>query len=84
MNRGSADGVGAGTEISVGNMIPELTVTAEGLHCHPFGADLSSSPAMLVVADHVTLAEAKRLVTQRFLELRLADGTLPQLFQCAI
>lgn len=42
------------------------------------------SAGNLVVADHVPLAEAKRLITQRFLELRLAGGTLPQPFQCAI
>ncbi len=63
---------------------PELTVTALGVHWHPLGADLASSPDMLVAAGRVTLGEAKRLVTERFLRLRLADGSLPAAFRCAV
>jgi hypothetical protein len=32
----------------------------------------------------VSLAEGKRRIVQRFLELRLEDGSLPAAFQCAI
>lgn len=81
VKRGVAE---TGAEITTGNLVPELTVTADGIHWHPLGADLASSPDMLVAAGIVSLGQAKRLVTQRFLELRLADGTLPQPFRCAI
>jgi pyruvate-formate lyase-activating enzyme/diadenosine tetraphosphatase ApaH/serine/threonine PP2A family protein phosphatase len=64
--------------------VPELTVTADGVHWHPIGADVGTSPDLLVAAGAVPLAEAKRLVTERFLELRQADGSLPAAFQCAI
>jgi pyruvate-formate lyase-activating enzyme/predicted phosphodiesterase len=73
-----------GMEVSEAVIAPELTVTADGLHWHPIGGDLDSSPDMLVAAGSVALAEGKRLVVQRFLELRLRDGSLPRAFQCAI
>ncbi len=65
-------------------MVPELTVTADGAHWHPVGADIASSPDFLVAQGQVPLAEAKRLVIERFLELRQADGTLPPAFACAV
>ncbi len=77
---------GAGAiEVSDAVMVPELTITADGAHWHPVGADLDSSPDFLVArgAD-VTLADAKRRVVERFLALRQADGTLPAAFRCAV
>ena len=65
-------------------MVPELTVTADGVHWHPVGGDLDSSPDFLVARGEVALAEAKRLVVERFLALRLEDGTLPAAFRCAV
>jgi len=66
-------------------MVPELTITADGAHWHPVGADLGSSPDFLVARDSdVTLADAKRLVVERFLALRQADGSLPAAFRCAV
>ena len=73
-----------GMEVSEAVMVPELTVTADGLHWHPVGGDLESSPDFLVAPAGTSLAEGKRLITQRFLELRQADGTLPDAFHCAI
>ncbi len=72
-------------EVSDAVMVPELTITADGAHWHPVGADLGSSPDFLVAegAD-VTLRDAKRLVVERFLALRQADGSLPTAFRCAI
>jgi hypothetical protein len=32
----------------------------------------------------VTIADAKRAITQRFLELRQADGSLPTAYRCAV
>ena len=82
--RGFAEGVEAGIAVSDGVMAPELTVTADGAHWHPVGADLETSPDLLVAAGEVPLAEAKRAIVERFLALRQADGTLPPPFACAV
>ena len=71
-------------EVSDAVMVPELTITTDGAHWHPVGADLASSPDFLVAAGEVTLADAKRLVVERFLALRQADGSLPDAFRCAV
>jgi len=71
-------------EVSDAVMVPELTITADGAHWHPVGADLESSPDLVVAHGDVSLAEAKRLVIERFLVLRQADGSLPRAFACAI
>ena len=84
VQRGFAAGVEHGIEVSEGVMAPELTVTADGVHWHPVGADLESSPDFLVARGQVPLVEAKRAVIERFLELRLEDGTLPAAFRCAV
>jgi len=74
----------AGVEIDDGNTVPELTVTTDGVHWHPAGADVESSPDMLLAAGEVSLDEAKRLVVERFLTLRQADGSLPVAYNCAV
>ena len=73
-----------GMEVSEALMVPELTITTDGAHWHPVGADVTSSPDFVVARGDVALAEAKRRIVQRFLELRQADGTLPEAFHCAI
>lgn len=82
--RGFAAGVQAGIEVTDAVMVPELTITADGAHWHPVGGDVDASPDLLVTRGEVSLAEAKRLVVERFLSLRQADGTLPPAFQCAV
>ncbi len=84
VRRGFAEGVDGGIEVSEGVIAPELTVTADGVHWHPVGGDLESSPDFVVARGEVPLAEAKRAVIERFLELRLEDGTLPAAFRCAV
>jgi MoaA/NifB/PqqE/SkfB family radical SAM enzyme len=79
--RGHAD---AGIDVTDAVLVPELTVTADGSHWHPVGADLETSPDLLVAGPGIGLAEAKRLVVERFLELRLADGSLPAAYRCAV
>ncbi len=74
----------AGVEIDDTNTVPELTVTTDGVHWHPAGADIETSPDMLLAAGDVPLAEAKRLVVERFLTLRQADGSLPIAYNCAV
>lgn len=73
-----------GAEIGEDTAIPELTVTADGLHWHPAGADLATSPDMHLAPAGTTLAEGKRLVTEHFFAARLADGSLPHPIHCAI
>jgi hypothetical protein len=73
-----------GIDIGAHSTIPELTVTADGLHWHPAGADIDTSPDMLLVRGQSSLAIGKQLVTERFFTARLADGSLPQPYRCAI
>ncbi len=84
VRRGFAAEEPSAVEVQEAVIAPELTVTTDGLHWHPIGGDVESSPDMLLARGAVPLAEGKRLVVQRYLELRLADGTLPQAFRCAV
>jgi len=74
----------SGVEIDDTNTVPELTVTTDGVHWHPAGADIETSPDMLLAPGQVALSEAKRLVVERFLTLRQADGSLPIVYNCAV
>ncbi|MGH3875016.1 MAG: radical SAM protein [Pseudonocardiaceae bacterium] len=76
----SADGVAIGED----NTVPELTVTADGWHWHPAGADLDTSPDMLLAGPDVSMAEAKRRAVELFLQLRQRDGSLPLVYNCAV
>lgn len=78
-----------GAVIDDGNTVPELTVTADGMHWHPAGADVDTSPDMLLAKhpspdEWVSLAEGKRLAVEHFLTLRRADGSLPLVYNCAV
>ncbi|HEX5496466.1 MAG TPA: radical SAM protein [Mycobacteriales bacterium] len=73
-----------GLDIDRESSVPELTVTADGLHWHPAGADLATSPDMHLAPTGTTLERGKQLVTERFLAARLADGSLPRPVRCAI
>ena len=78
-----------GAEIADTNTVPEVAVTADGVHWHPAGADVGTSPDMLLaqhpsVDEWVPLAEAKRLAVERFLVLRRNDGSLPLVYNCAV
>jgi pyruvate-formate lyase-activating enzyme/diadenosine tetraphosphatase ApaH/serine/threonine PP2A family protein phosphatase len=84
VRRGFAADETAAIEVDEGAIAPELTVTADGVHWHPIGGDLASSPDMLVAPGRPSLRLAKQLVVERFLTLRLADGSLPAAFRCAV
>ena len=82
VKRGFADD---GMEVTDAVMVPELTITADGAHWHPVGGDRGSSPDLLVASGaDVTLADAKRAIVERFLELRQDDGSLPRAYRCAV
>jgi MoaA/NifB/PqqE/SkfB family radical SAM enzyme len=76
----STDGVAIDTD----NTVPELTVTADGWHWHPAGADLDTSPDMLLAGPEVSMAEAKQRAVELFLTLRQRDGSLPLIYNCAV
>lgn len=76
----SGDGVVIGEE----NTVPELTVTADGWHWHPAGADVDTSPDFLLGPPELSMAEAKRRAVEVFLTLRQTDGSLPLVYNCAV
>ncbi len=76
----STDGVLVDQEATV----PELTVAADGWFWHPAGADLATSPDMLIGGPEVPLVEARRRIVERFLTARQRDGSLPTIYQCAV
>jgi pyruvate-formate lyase-activating enzyme/diadenosine tetraphosphatase ApaH/serine/threonine PP2A family protein phosphatase len=84
VRRGFAAQEASALEVDDAILAPELTVSADGIHWHPIGGDLESSPDLLVARGHIPLAHAKRLIVERFLTLRQADGTLPAAFRCAV
>jgi pyruvate-formate lyase-activating enzyme len=73
-----------GMDIAADTTIPELTVSTDGLHWHPAGADAATSPDMLLAGPGTPLAAGQRLVTERFFAARLADGSLPRPYRCAV
>ncbi|MEU7314209.1 radical SAM protein [Streptomyces sp. NPDC007083] len=81
LRRGLSD---TGVEIGEDSSIPELTVTADGLHWHPAGADLTTSPDLYLAPADTPLVTGQQLVTERFFTARLTDGTLPRPVHCAI
>lgn len=81
VKRGHSD---SGVSVDESNTVPELTVTADGVHWHPAGADAETSPDMCLARGQVPLGEAKRLVIERFLTLRQQDGSLPIVYNCAV
>jgi hypothetical protein len=84
VRRGFAAEEPSAMEVDEAMLAPELTVTADGVHWHPIGGDLASSPDLLVASGAIALGEAKQLIVERFLGLRQADGTLPAAFRCAV
>ncbi|MBQ1095351.1 radical SAM protein [Streptomyces sp. b94] len=81
LRRGFAE---TGVEIGEDSSIPELTVTADGLHWHPAGADLATSPDLHLAPAGTPLTAGQQLVTEQFFAARLTDGTLPRPVHCAI
>lgn len=81
LRRGLSD---EGMNIGEDSTIPELTVTTDGLHWHPAGADSRTSPDMLLAPAGTALRVGKELVIEKFFAARRADGSLPAPYRCAI
>lgn len=76
-HRGKAD---AGIELTVESLIPEVTVTAEGVFWHPIGADDTDQ---LITGEIFPLARAIDEVRRRFAEQRARVNAASQWFPCA-
>ncbi|MFP3989737.1 radical SAM protein [Streptomyces sp. E11-3] len=74
----------SGVEIGEDTSVPELTVSADGLHWHPAGADATTSPDLHLAAAGTPLEVGVRRVTERFFAARLSDGSLPRPVHCAV
>jgi pyruvate-formate lyase-activating enzyme len=76
-HRGVAD---RGIELTVETLIPEVTITADGVFWHPVGADHDDQ---LVTRDLFPLAAAITEVRTRFVEHRARATAAAQWFPCA-
>jgi hypothetical protein len=71
---------GDGVTVTVETLVPELTVTADGIYWHPVGAD---DDDQLVSREQLPLTEAVALVNERFRGHRLAEHGAAERFPCA-
>lgn len=76
-HQGAAD---EGLELTVQTLIPEVTITADGVYWHPVGAD---NDEQLVTRDIFPLDAAIELVQARFRTYRLKAETAARTFPCA-
>ena len=76
-HRGKAD---SGLELTIESLIPEVTVTADGVYWHPVSAD---DPDQLVTAKIFPLSEAIAEVRRRFSDYRARANAAAQWFPCA-
>jgi pyruvate-formate lyase-activating enzyme len=76
-HRGVAD---SGIELTLESLIPEITVTADGVYWHPVSADHDDQ---LVTRDIFPLQDAITEVLRRFTELRARSAAAAQWFPCA-
>lgn len=75
--RGFADD---GVVFTTRSLVPEVTVTADGIYWHPVGAD---DEDMLVTTRTFPLADAIALVRDRFVGTRRRQDALARIFACA-
>ncbi|MDJ0382220.1 radical SAM protein [Streptomyces sp. G-G2] len=75
--QGAAD---SGLELTVETLIPEVTITAEGVYWHPVGAD---NDEQLVTRDIFPLDSAIALVQEQFLAHRATADAAARTFPCA-
>jgi hypothetical protein len=75
--RGSAT---EGLALTVDTLLPEVTVTADGIYWHPVGAD---HPDQLVTRELFPLRAAIDEVTRRFAEYRRTVTASAERFPCA-
>ncbi|TFD33481.1 radical SAM protein [Cryobacterium cryoconiti] len=76
-HRGVSD---SGIELTVDSLIPEVTITADGVYWHPVAADHDDQ---FVTRDIFPLADAIAEITRRFVEHRRAADRAAEWFPCA-
>jgi pyruvate-formate lyase-activating enzyme len=76
-HRGVAD---EGLELTVESLIPEVTITADGVYWHPVAADHEDQ---FVMADIFPLQEAIDEVRRRFVEYRRREAAAAEWFPCS-
>lgn len=76
-HRGYAD---SGLELTLDTLIPEVTITADGVYWHPVSADHEDQ---FVTRSLFPLAEAIAEVRRRFVEIRAHATSSAQFFPCA-
>jgi len=76
-HRGVAD---SGIELTVDSLIPEVTITADGVYWHPVAADHDDQ---FVTRDIFPLADAIAEITRRFVAHRRAAERAAEWFPCA-
>ena len=76
-HRGVAD---SGIELTVDSLIPEVTITADGVYWHPVAADHDDQ---FVTRDIFPLADAIAEITRRFVAHRRAADSAAEWFPCA-
>ena len=76
-HRGVAD---SGIELTVDSLIPEVTITADGVYWHPVAADHDDQ---FVTRDIFPLADAITEITRRFVAHRRAADSIAEWFPCA-
>jgi pyruvate-formate lyase-activating enzyme len=69
-----------GIALTIETLLPEVTVTADGVYWHPVAAD---HPDQLVSTTLFPLADAINEIQRRFTEYRLTAATAAQRFPCA-
>lgn len=69
-----------GVTVTPASVIPEMTITADGVYWHPVGVD---DPDQFVTAEIFPLADALTAVTTRYAELRHRADAAAERFPCA-
>ncbi len=73
----------SGMEVEGSMLVPELTVSAEGVAWHPAGVNDAGITDLLISSEIFPLRQAVEAVVERFLEYRQLDGSLPRAYHCA-
>lgn len=74
---------GEGVQVDGSMLVPELTVSAEGVAWHPAGVNDAGITDMLVSREIFPVSRSVERIVERFLEYRQLDGSLPRAFHCA-
>lgn len=72
-----------GLEIGQMSLVPELTVSAEGVAWHPAGVNDAGMEDLLISEEIFPLRRPFEMAIERFLQYRQLDGSFPRAYHCA-